>query len=178
MKLNGESVTNNIVRGVRTLPGEQRWQRPARNVLFICSDNARASIIAEALLKRWGGRHFQAYSAGSAPAAEVHPLTQQVLSTQRVWRPELKSKSCEEFLRSDSPQMDFIISLGERAPDGLPTGWPGNPRIMHWRITEPVLDGTPTERTHAFKKTFTELETRVRLFTLVNTRELGRRAAA
>lgn len=157
---------------------EKNVPAPLRNVLFICSDNSRASIIAEALLKRRGSNYFRVFSGGGAPMADIHPMTHQVLTAQRVWRPELKSKSWGEFLRHDSPQMDFIISLGERAPDGLPSRWPGNPRVMHWRIHEPICDGNAEEIAHAFRKTFTELETRIKLFTLVNTKESIRRAAA
>jgi len=149
-----------------------------RNVLFLCPDNSCASIFAEAILRNCARGSFQAFSAGSKPIAEIHPLTVNVLKSQRVWRPELKTKGCEEFLGQDSPKMDFIISLGERAPEGLPPRWPGNPRVMHWRISEPIVDGQGTEKLHMFRKTFGELDTRIRLFTLVNTRQTFKRAAA
>ncbi|MBV8135154.1 MAG: hypothetical protein JO121_05855 [Deltaproteobacteria bacterium] len=74
--------------------------------------------------------------------------------------------------------MDFVISLGYRAPDGLPSTWPGNPRIIHWRISEPGVEGGPAENMRALRKTFSELETRINLFVLVNRKEkLGKTAA-
>ena len=73
--------------------------------------------------------------------------------------------------------MDFVITLGERAPDGAPMQWPGNPQTLHWRITGPDT-ATPTEVPHVFRKAFTELETRIRLFVLVYRKEKIKRAVA
>ncbi|MGH7813750.1 MAG: hypothetical protein ACREQI_07065 [Candidatus Binataceae bacterium] len=39
------------------------------NVLFLCADNSAKSLIAEALLKRWGAGEFRAFSAGIEPKA-------------------------------------------------------------------------------------------------------------
>ena len=172
------ATENAVSRLALSSSAENKMPPSVRNVLFICPDNSRASIIAEALLKRWGCGSFQAFSAGNTPTPVVHPMIHQLLVAQRVWRPELKSKSWHEFLRPDAPRMDFIISLGDRAPDGLPSRWPGNPRVMHWRVSEPLGDGTAVESAQAFRRTFTELETRIKLFTLVNTRKSIRRAAA
>ncbi|MGO9452232.1 MAG: arsenate reductase ArsC [Candidatus Binataceae bacterium] len=129
------------------------------NVLFLCPDNSAGSIIAEALMKRWGSDSFQAFSAGSRPHTEVHPMAIDILKAQRIWDQNFQPKGCEEFLRQDGPRMDFIISIGNRPPDGSPAQWPGNPRIFHWRISEPVVDGKPAEKSHAFRRTFKELET-------------------
>jgi hypothetical protein len=74
--------------------------------------------------------------------------------------------------------MDFVISLGSQAPDGLPSSWPGNPRVIHWRISEPRVDERLAESVRALRKTFRELETRINLFVLVNQRETLRKIAA
>ena len=74
--------------------------------------------------------------------------------------------------------MDFVISLGSRAPDGMPSSWPGNPRVIHWRISEPQTDGSQKENLRAFRKAFTELETRIKLFVLVNERKARKKIAA
>lgn len=156
----------------------QREPKPSCcNVLFFCPDNSASSILAEALLNRWGGSEFRGFSAGSNPAPDVHPLAIDMLKANRM--PATSSpKSCQKYLGQDAPQMRFVISLGDHKPDGLPATWPGNPQVVHWRITEPLAEGTIKDKMRAFRKAFTELETRVKLFVLVNNRPAHRKAAA
>jgi len=166
---------------VRVVGGAGR-RRPdfadCRNVLFLCPDNSAMSIIAEAILSRWEGKRFRAFSAGTRRALEVHHLAADLLRANRIWRPGFRPKDCAEFLNQDAPRMDFVISLGYQAPDGLPSTWPGNPRIIHWRISEPKVEGRPAENMGALRRTFSELETRINLLVLVNQRETLRKTAA
>jgi arsenate reductase len=145
--------------------------RSAFRVLFLCADNSICSIMAEALLKRWGGQDFHAFSAGIVPRNEIDPLAADLLKTCNVWNHTLRSKSCKEFLALDAPRMDFIVSLGGYPLAGIPTVWPGHPQVIHWRITEPLVNGSPNQQAQSFKTAFRELETRIKLFVLVYRRE-------
>jgi len=95
---------------VRVVGGAGR-RRPdfadCRNVLFLCPDNSAMSIIAEAILSRWEGKRFRAFSAGTRRALEVHHLAADLLRANRIWRPGFRPKDCAEFLNQDAPRMDF-----------------------------------------------------------------------
>ena len=66
-------------------------------LLFICTHNRCRSVIAEVVANQRYGDRVLAYSAGSAPAGEVHPLTLKYL-TERGYSVEgLKSQSWDEF---------------------------------------------------------------------------------
>src|SRR5271166_3625432 len=147
-------------------------------VLFVCYDNSAWSIIAESILKRWGGKQFRAFSAGIHPASEVNPQAIAVLKAQRLWGQRIQTKGFNEYLKDDAQSMNFIICIGDQPPLDLPIKWPGNPTIIHWRISNPIVDGKPKEKALAFRKTFLELESRIKLFILVYERERLKKAAA
>lgn len=74
------------------------------NVLFICTGNSARSIMAECALNRWGAGKFQAYSAGSHPKGEVHPMTLRLLQDFNYPTEGLRSKDWQEFARAESPR--------------------------------------------------------------------------
>jgi protein-tyrosine-phosphatase len=151
---------------------------PRYRILFLCRDNSALSIIAQALLNRSEGSGFRAFSAARQPALEVHPLAAELLKANGIWSQALRPKDCARFLGQEGSPVNFVISLGSQAPDGMPLSWPGNPRVMHWRISEPRAEGTHKEKMSAFRKAFTELETRIKLFILVHERKARKKIAA
>jgi hypothetical protein len=99
-----------------------------------------------------GRKGVRAFSAGTRRAPEVYPLAVDLLNANRIWGQGLRPKDCREFLGEDAPRMDFVISLGSEAPDGLPSSWPGDPHVIHWRISEPRVDGKPAENMRTIGK--------------------------
>ena len=63
------------------------------NVLFLCTGNSARSIMAEAILNRFGRGKFKAFSAGSQPAGYVHPLAEQMLLNAHYDIAGLRSKT-------------------------------------------------------------------------------------
>lgn len=152
--------------------------REGYSVLFLCERNSITSILAEAILRNRGGKDFKSFSAGTRPDGEVNPLAREVLKTSGMWHDGLRSKSSDQFLAPDAPRMDYVITLGQRPPAGLPHAWPGSPQVIHWRIADPKIDRKPIENERSLRKALGELETRIKLFVLVHQRKERKVAAA
>ncbi len=142
-----------------------RAQRRPLHVLFLCTGNSARSIIAECLLRQLGGEAFAAFSAGSFPKGEVHPLTLRLLAEQGLSTADLRPKSWRAFGTPDSPLMDFVFTVCDHvAGESCPT-WPGQPVTADWGIPDPAaVDGSNAERMLAFRAAFRTLEQRLKLF--------------
>jgi arsenate reductase len=136
------------------------------NVLFLCTGNSARSIMAEALLNYWGQGRFHALSAGSYPKGEVHPLAIEILRKNRLPVDNLRSKSWDEFAHPDSPPLDFVFTVCDRAAEEICPSWPGQPMTAHWGILDPAaVEGTREEQERAFNRAFRELDARLKIFT-------------
>jgi arsenate reductase (thioredoxin) len=134
------------------------------NVLFLCTGNSARSILAESLLNRIGAGRFRAFSAGSFPKGQVHPLVLELLERMGLPTEGLWSKRWDEFAAAGAPALDFILTVCDNAAGEACPVWPGKPITAHWGIADPAaVEGTPEQETLAFRKTVRELETRIRL---------------
>jgi arsenate reductase (thioredoxin) len=68
------------------------------NVLFLCTGNSARSILGEALLRHWGKGRVRAFSAGSFPKGDVHPMTLDLLRSVKLPTEGLRSQSWNEFV--------------------------------------------------------------------------------
>lgn len=137
----------------------------AFNVLFVCPDNSARSIMAEALLNRFGGDRFRGFSAGVEPAERVDRLVLELLEKHQFPTGDLKCKSSQEFCLPTAPRMHFVISLSDLR---IKDRFPGDPMMACWHITDPNASGSDeVRRGYALSRAFRELESRIRLFILV-----------
>lgn len=133
-----------------------------RNVLFLCTGNSARSILAEALLNRDGAGRFHAFSAGSQPKGQPHPMALQVLGEVGLPTADLRSKSWDEFSGDGAPQMDIVITVcGNAAGETCPY-WPGAPITAHWGIDDPAEVEGPGQRA-AFLRAFARMQARIAL---------------
>ena len=135
------------------------------NVLFLCSGNSARSIMAESILNLQGLGRFQAYSAGSQPAGQVHPLAIELLQRNHFPVEKLRSKSWDVFSGQQAPQMDFVLTVCDRAKAEVCPVWPGQPISAHWGVPDPVsAEGDEASRRKAFADAFIVLSRRIALF--------------
>ena len=135
-------------------------------VLFLCTGNSARSIMAECALNRWGRERFRAFSAGSHPSGEIHPMTLELLASLDYDTSGLRSKSWDEFAESGSPEFDFIITVCDNAAGEVCPIWPGRPLIAHWGVADPVaFVGSEDATRRFFSRTYRELENRIKLLT-------------
>lgn len=145
------------------------------NVLFLCTGNSARSIIAESLLNQWGRGRFVGYSAGSFPKGEVHPVALELLSNMKVPTAGLRSKSWDEFAQPGAPPLDFVFTVCDNAAGEACPYWPGQPMTAHWGLEDPAaVQGSDAEQWLAFRKTFSELESRIKAFTSLPIRSLDK----
>lgn len=149
------------------------------NVLFLCTGNSARSILAEALTNHLaiGGGQFKAFSAGSHPKGEVHPLALELLEQQHFSTDGFRSKSWDEFATSGAPALDFVFTVCDQAAAEPCPHWPGQPMTAYWGIPDPAAaQGTDEERRRAFKESFLILKRRIELFASLPMASLSRLA--
>jgi protein-tyrosine-phosphatase len=136
------------------------------NVLFLCTGNSARSILAESLLAHWGKDRFRAFSAGSFPKGQVHPLALDLLRRMNLPSEGFRSKSWDEFATPDAPPLDFIFTVCDNAAGEVCPVWPGKPMTAHWGIPDPAaVEGSDADKAMAFRSALKQLETRIKLFT-------------
>jgi len=136
-------------------------------VLFVCTGNSARSQIAEALLNEFGGPDFAVSSAGTEPGP-VNEQTVAVLGELGLDWSRAVSRSVTKFV---GQQFDYVITVCDRARKSCPV-FPGEHNTLHWGLDDPAdVRGTDGAKLEAFRRTRTEVATRLRPFV-----ELARKA--
>ncbi|MBI3048037.1 MAG: arsenate reductase ArsC [Acidobacteria bacterium] len=120
--------------------------------------------MAEAMLNdpALGGGRFRAFSAGSHPRGQVHPLALDLLREHGVPVEGLRSKSWNEFAGPDAPPLDLVITVCDDAAAEPCPVWPGRPVDAHWGVPDPAaVAGSEAERRQAFRDAMRVLRARL-----------------
>lgn len=145
------------------------------NILFVCTGNSARSIMAEVITNQLANSTLRAFSAGSQPRGEVHPMTLQLLGDLGFDTNPLRSKSWDEFAGPDAPAMDLIITVCDRAQAEPCPVWPGHPLTAAWSIPDPaVAGGSDEEVRHAFSNALRMLQQRISLLLALRPHALDR----
>jgi arsenate reductase len=109
-------------------------------ILFVCVQNAGRSQIAEALFDHAGGN---GRSAGTAPAARVHP---EVVEVMREIGVDLEGRTPHRLDDSDVEWADVVVTMG--CGDACPV-LPGK-RYVDWELPDPA--GRPLDEVRAIRE--------------------------
>lgn len=145
-------------------------RRPApMRVLFLCTGNSARSQIAEALLAECGGGRFVTGSAGTHPAARVHPDAIALLAARGIDWSARTPKSIDDVARE---RWDMVITVCDNARESCPV-LPGMPRSLHWGVADPAAVDDANARRLAFAATAATLEERIRALCAMSDAELA-----
>ena len=110
------------------------------HVLILCTHNSARSVLAEGMLNHWAGKlgkDVMAFSAGSAPSGRINPFAVKSLQDAGVSTAGCRSKSWDQFTRSDAPRMRIVITVCDSAAAEQCPYWPGSPVTVHWGYPDP-----------------------------------------
>jgi len=120
-----------------------------RRVLFLCTGNSARSQMAEGLVNHFLGTAWEALSAGTVPAAAVHPLAVQVLAELGIDIRGQQPKPLDAFRGQD---FDQVITLCDSAAAQCPF-WLGRGRQVHIGFPDPAaVRGTEAEWLAGFRQ--------------------------
>jgi arsenate reductase len=134
-------------------------------VLILCTGNSARSIIGEALFNSMAAGRIKAFSAGSQPTGRVHPFAIEMVCALGYPVEDLRSKSWDEFAAPGAPELDFVITVCDKAAGEMCPLWQGQPITAHWGFPDPAaVEGTEDEKRAAFAQTLRQMRKRVELF--------------
>ncbi len=129
-----------------------------RTVLFLCTGNSCRSQMAEALLRHLGGDCFAAFSAGTDPADQVHPLAVETMRERGIDLAGQRPRSLDEFA---GRTFDLLVTTCDDAREACPF-FAGARERLHWSLPDPAKAvGSEAEVRAAFRRVAAELATRI-----------------
>jgi protein-tyrosine-phosphatase/DNA-binding HxlR family transcriptional regulator len=136
LRLCPDALTGLAPAGLRTAP----------RVVFVCTHNSARSQLAAAL---WAQQSpVPAASAGTHPAARVHPRAVAVARSRGVSLARARTSRVEEVLHEG----DLVVAVCDNAHEEL-----GTRDRLHWSVPDPARIDTDV----AFERAFTDIADRI-----------------
>ncbi len=122
-------------------------------VLFLCTENACRSQMAEGLINHDLGGKVMAFSAGVAPS-RVNPQAVAAMAALGIDISHHRSKSVDDLA---GQQFDLVITVCDRANEQCPI-FPGSVKKLHLGFADPAkARGSEEEIMAAFRRVRNEM---------------------
>ncbi len=126
-------------------------------VLFLCTENACRSQMAEGLINYDLAGQVKAFSAGVQPS-RVNPRAVQVMGELGLDISHHRSKSVDELA---GERFDLVVTVCDRAAEQCPM-FPGDTEIMHISFPDPAkATGTEEEIMAVFRQVRDDIRDRL-----------------
>ena len=107
-----------------------QYRHAVAHVLFVCLHNAGRSQMSQALFERAAGDRHSAESAGTSPAAQVHPEVVEAMGELGI---DLAGRRPQRLERAQAQRADVVVTMG--CGDECPH-IPGK-RYLDWELPDP-----------------------------------------
>lgn len=155
---------------------EFQFAGPPVRILYLCTNNSARSQMAEALTRHLSHGQVEVFSAGSHPAAQIHPDAVRAISRLGANMSQHIPKNLAQF---QGQSFDRVIILRAREGEEGGPSYQGSSKVVYWDFADPVQKaGTPEERSRLFLALATELTVRIRLLLNLLVRERREKYAA
>ncbi|BBB47389.1 arsenate reductase ArsC [Pelolinea submarina] len=127
-------------------------------VLFLCTGNSARSQMAEALLRKMAGNHFEVHSAGLEPTV-IHPMTIKVLEEIGIDASQQYAKPLTTYL--GKTQFSYLVTVCSKAEERCPF-FPGMGQRLHWPFEDPAaFEGNDKEKLDYFRTIRDQIQARI-----------------
>lgn len=117
-------------------------------ILILCTGNSSRSQMAEAFLKHFNPA-LEVYSAGTDPAASVHPLAVRVMAERHI---DISTARPKPVLLFTHLPFHYVITVCDNARENCPVFLGEVKEQIHLGFADPAaVEGTEEEKLAAFR---------------------------
>ena len=132
-----------------------------KRVLVLCTGNSARSQMAEGLVNALKSDQWEAFSAGTAPSATVHPFAVEAMREVGIDISEQVPKPIDWFRDA---HFDLVITVCDDAASNCPV-WLGRGQTVHIGFPDPAAEtGSEEETLAAFREVRDGLRKRILSF--------------
>lgn len=130
-----------------------------RRVLILCTGNSARSQMGEGLINHDLAGQWVAFSAGTEPAAVIHPLAVAAMAELGI---DISYQQPKHIRTLASETFDSVITVCDNARKTCPVWLGPAMHIEHIGVPDPALAiGTEAERLQVFREIRDELKSRL-----------------